>query len=341
MEKRKRKSPIEENRKEEEWMYQPPEASCWTGRVDSVSDERAFRLHQRIRLLDLSGPLTPLEQAAAFIGFVCDEGVRRNQGRQGAKEAPAAVKAALARLPWHLPSGASIYDAGDIVCADGRLEQSQAELGKAIARLLQSGVAPVVIGGGHETAYGHYLGVRAALGPNARLGIINIDAHFDLRPYDNGPTSGTMFRQILDEDKQVGYCCLGIQRLGNTAALFADAERYGCEYILEEQLTAGAIEAAYERIEQFALRHDSIILTICMDAISAAAAPGVSAPSPFGLSPSLARALIRRIVSHPKTISVDLCEVNPLVDEGGKTVALAAAFCMEALLHFRRLQPRR
>ncbi|ASS99804.1 MULTISPECIES: formimidoylglutamase [Geobacillus] len=323
-------------------MYQPPDAGRWTGRVDSVSDERAFRLHQRIRLLDLSQPLeTAAERAAAFIGFACDEGVRRNQGRQGAKEAPAAVKAALARLPWHLPEGAAAYDAGDVVCVDGHLEQSQAELGIAIARLLQHNMAPIVIGGGHETAYGHYLGVREALGTDARLGILNIDAHFDLRPYDDGPTSGTMFRQILDQDDRVSYFCLGIQRLGNTAALFADAETYRCRYMLEDELTAGSIEAAYEQIEKFAADHDAVMLTICMDAISAAAAPGVSAPSPFGLAPSLARALIRRIVSHPKTISVDLCEVNPLLDEGGKTVALAAAFCMEALLHFQRLQPRR
>ncbi|WP_060788843.1 formimidoylglutamase [Geobacillus zalihae] len=322
-------------------MYQPPDAGRWTGRIDSVSDEQAFRLHQRIRLLDLSQPLETVERAAAFIGFACDEGVRRNQGRQGAKEAPAAVKAALARLPWHLPEGVVVYDAGDVVCVDERLEQSQTELGKAVARLLQHNMAPIVIGGGHETAYGHYLGVREALGTDARLGILNIDAHFDLRPYDDGPTSGTMFRQILDQDDQVSYFCLGIQRLGNTAALFADAETYRCRYMLEDELTAGPIEAAYEQIEKFAADHDAVMLTFCMDAISAAAAPGVSAPSPFGLAPSLARALIRRIVSHPKTISVDLCEVNPLLDEGGKTVALAAAFCMEALLHFQRLQPRR
>lgn len=321
-------------------MYQQPEESRWTGRIDSVKDERAFRLHQRIRLLDLSQPFAPAERAAAFIGFACDEGVRRNQGRQGAKEAPAAVKAALARLPWHLPEGVEAYDAGDVVYVEEQLEQSQAELGEAVARLLQNNMAPIVIGGGHETAYGHYLGVRKALGRERTIGIINIDAHFDLRPYDDGPTSGTMFRQILDQDERAGYFCLGIQRLGNTAALFADAEAYGCRYMLEDELTAG-IGAAYEQIEEFAAKHDAVMLTICMDAISAAAAPGVSAPSPFGLSPALARALIRRIVSHPKTISIDLCEVNPRLDEGGKTVALAAAFCMEALLHFRRLQPRR
>ncbi|MES0854630.1 formimidoylglutamase [Geobacillus sp. G4] len=322
-------------------MYQPPDAFRWTGRIDSVSDERAFRLHQRIRLLDLSQPLEPVERAAAFIGFACDEGVRRNQGRQGAKEAPAAIKAALARLPWHFPEGITVYDAGDVVCIDERLEQSQMELGQTVASLLRNGITPVVIGGGHETAYGHYLGVREALGPKASIGIINIDAHFDLRPYDDGPTSGTMFRQILDQDERASYFCLGIQRLSNTVALFAAAEKYGCRYMMEDELTAGPIEAAYEQIEEFAAHHDAVMLTICMDAISAAAAPGVSAPSPFGLAPSLARALIRRIVSHPKTISVDLCEVNPLLDEGGKTVALAAAFCMEALLHFQRLQPRR
>ena len=64
-------------------------------------------------------------------------------------------------------------------------------------------MTPIIFGGGHETAYGHYLGVRKYIGEDASLGIINIDAHFDLRPYDEQPSSGTMFKQILEHDKIV------------------------------------------------------------------------------------------------------------------------------------------
>ncbi|MDQ7861298.1 arginase family protein [Peribacillus frigoritolerans] len=58
------------------------------------------------------------------------------------------------------------------------------------------------------------LGLGNPLDQKARLGIINIDAHFDMRPYENETSSGTMFKQILDEDQSCGYLCVGIQKQG-------------------------------------------------------------------------------------------------------------------------------
>ena len=58
------------------------------------------------------------------------------------------------------------------------------------------------------------------IGEDASLGIINIDAHFDLRSYEEQPSSGTMFRQILEHDENSSYFVLGIQRYGNTQELF-------------------------------------------------------------------------------------------------------------------------
>ncbi|KPC99633.1 Formimidoylglutamase [Geobacillus sp. BCO2] len=46
----------------------------------------------------------------------------------------------------------------------------------------------------------------------------------------------------------MSYFCLGIQRLGNTAALFADAETYRCRYMLEDELTAGPIELPMNKL---------------------------------------------------------------------------------------------
>ncbi|EKN66076.1 formimidoylglutamase [Schinkia azotoformans LMG 9581] len=55
-----------------------------------------------------------------------------------------------------------------------------------ISHLLNKNIFPIILGGGHETFFGHYLGVRHHIGSEARLGIINMDAHFDMRPYDSG-----------------------------------------------------------------------------------------------------------------------------------------------------------
>ncbi|WAA13160.1 formimidoylglutamase [Fervidibacillus halotolerans] len=255
-----------------------------------------------------------------ILGFESDEGVRRNQGRVGAKQAPDEIRKFFAQIP--VPNTPlSLFDLGNIACEKDRLEAAQHELGKTIQHLLQRDVFPLILGGGHETAYGHYLGVRSFLGDAPTIGIINIDAHFDLRE-GKKPSSGTMFRQILEEDGKVDYFVLGIQRFGNTEKLFQTAEKYNCKYLLEEEVDH--FDVTFEKIQQFANRHDYVFLTLCFDAIDSSYAPGVSAPSPFGLHPKTVRKLLRMIARLPNLLSFDISEVNPVTDESGKTAKLAS-----------------
>lgn len=317
-------------------MYIQPSTENWNGRIDSTHDPLSFRYHQQIRLADVSTVTVNEKGMNTFglIGFNCDAGVKRNQGRVGAAKAPDEIKKALARLPWHLPSHKAVIDTGNIKCIEDNLEDAQENLGKAITSLCKKGITPIILGGGHETFYGHYQGIRDYLGPEAKLGIINIDAHFDMRPYDEKTSSGTMFKQILDTDNNCHYLCLGIQQQGNTMALFETAKQYKVEYILEEDLSLPVNDHVLKTIDYFIEHQDYIILTLCTDVINSAYAPGVSAPSPFGLDPKTVRALIRHIVSNETTLSFDICEVNPVVDEKNKTVTLAAQIINEVLIHF-------
>ncbi|WP_394581047.1 formimidoylglutamase [Cytobacillus firmus] len=319
-------------------MYIKPSGNYWCGRIDSKTDPLSYRFHQQVKLLDLTSDMEDegIGKSFGLIGFKCDEGVRRNQGRRGAAKAPEAVKQTIAKLPWHLPMDANLFDTGDIECIGENLEAAQAELGKAVSQLLCKGVTPFIIGGGHETFYGHYLGVREYLGPDVSIGIINIDAHFDMRPYGQQTSSGTMFKQILDQDHNCGYLAAGIQKLGNTSALFETAHKYNVSYIVEEQLSSLDTSGALKQLNDFAEKYDTLILTLCTDVINSSFAPGVSAPSPFGLEPKIVRELIRHIVSKNKTISFDVCEVNPDFDHDHKTIALAANFIVEGLMNFNK-----
>ncbi|MDY0406326.1 arginase family protein [Virgibacillus sp. 179-BFC.A HS] len=170
------------------------------------------------------------------------------------------------------------------------------------------------------------------MGTDKSLGMINIDAHFDMRNEDE-PSSGTMFKQILDQDKNAGYLCLGIQEFGNTRSLFDTAEAYGCKYILEENITENQFQQTFEAIDNFAQEHDAILLTLCTDSIIATEAPGVSAPSPFGLESKTVRTLLRYISSKKNITSFDISEVNPTYDEQEKTTRLAAILVAEVMKH--------
>lgn len=308
----------------------------WKGRIDSTTNLSSFRLHQKVKRLAINDVSASQQKNAGIVGFICDEGVRRNQGRVGAANGPNALRGALASLPWTFDEQQEIIDVGNILCLNHALEDAQQELGEIVQGLRAKNMQCIILGGGHETLYGHYLGVRAALQKDARIGIINIDAHFDLRPYDEQTSSGTMFRQILEQDPHTDYFVLGIQRYGNTQELFDKAHELQVNYVLEEQMTADNNAHIMNDLQQFMDNHDYILLTLCMDVVNTAYAPGVSAPSPFGLDPKTVRAVIQKVASHPHTHSFDICEVNPLLDENGQTVKLGAYFVYDALNNLLR-----
>ncbi|MFJ7934173.1 formimidoylglutamase [Sporosarcina sp. NPDC096371] len=299
--------------------------AVWSGRMDHATEWASFRYHQVVEFAESAAS----SNTCVLIGFECEEGVRRNHGRLGAAKAPDALRGELAKLPWRLEEGKHLVDRGNIECQGDMLEQAQQQLGDAVAETLTQQMTPIILGGGHETAYGHYLGVRKFIGKDASLGIINLDAHFDLRSYDEQPSSGTMFKQILDHDKKSSYFVAGIQRYGNTQELFDRADELGVAYLYEDDM-----ESLTEELDQFIDQHDFIFLTLCTDVLNAAFAPGVSAPSPFGLDPAVVRSIIRKVTAHDKTLSFDISEVNPVLDENNRTVKLGAYLVNEAVVGF-------
>ena len=146
-----------------EARYLPPNPSIWHGRPDTPEDACFY---QHIRLLNLftQKPEKADGPTFALVGFKCDEGVQRDLGRTGAFEGPIAIRQRLAKLPIQSPS-IICYDAGDIVCTDHDLEESQLALANVVELLLQQHIYPIVIGGGHETAWGVYQGIANVYPP--------------------------------------------------------------------------------------------------------------------------------------------------------------------------------
>ncbi len=274
-----------------------------------------------------------LKGSSVLLGFSCDEGVRRNHGRPGARSGPEAIRDALGRLAWH--HSGELLDAGDVLCPGDDLESAQAEFGNRISRLLQAGVFPIGIGGGHEIAFGHVQGIREAIGEQT-LGIINFDAHFDMRgPVDGKGNSGTSFYQIAQQEEARGrafnYLCIGLQKENNTRMLFDTAERYRAEWIEAFKVNLFNRESLTGRLDWFLEKVDHVYLSFCLDVFNASIAPGVSAVNPLGIYPDIILYLIQHIVGSGKVISLDLAELNPLYDIDQRTARLAAALIFHAL----------
>lgn len=314
--------------------YKKIEKSVWHGRVDSEDDFDGFRWHQWINIIDLNDKdLKAFDGRLgfAFLGFECDKGVELNRGRTGAAKGPKSIRKELTNLPCQFPQDVFLFDAGNISCKDCTLEEAQESLSQAVDKILDLNLFPILLGGGHEIAFGHYKGILTNLqrkDEEKNIGIINFDAHFDLRPYPEGGTSGTMFKQIADltetNNIEYSYMCLGIQKYGNTVSLFKDADRLGVEYILAKDIANTDYYPMVEKLDDFIRDQDHIYITICSDVFSSAFAPGVSAPQPLGLNPDKVLIFLKYILRSKKTISFDIAEVSPRFDQDDTTANLAS-----------------
>lgn len=316
--------------------YTPTDSNLWVGRVDDLEDFDSFRMHQVIKLLDLK-ELKPLlvgtsKQNICLFGYCSDVGIKRNLGRLGAKHGPEAIRSEFASLPASFDSNTLVYDAGNLYCVEDNLEEIQEQLEVAIEKMLDSKLFPIVLGGSHDMAYGHYNGIlnylKKQTNESPKIGIINIDAHFDLRPYDKQGSSGTMFSQIADncfkENREFNYLCLGIQKSGNTKALFNRADSLGVDYVYADEFVEVNHNNILERINNFIDDNDYIYLTLCSDVLDSASAPGVSAMQPFGLNPKHVLRFIKEILRSKKVVSFDIAEVSPPLDHEKRTSKLAA-----------------
>ncbi|GAA4118976.1 formimidoylglutamase [Enteractinococcus coprophilus] len=286
----------------------------WSGRDDGAGPEHA-RWHNRIQIVDPSQP------GLVLLGFASDEGVRRNQGQPGAVEGPAAIRAALGSFAVH--HSIPLYDAGDIDVVDGDLENAQQRYGENLAGLLSQNHVTVGLGGGHEITWASYLGVRAAF-PDARLGIINLDAHFDNRPGELA-TSGTGFAQIMKAEagRDTLVTAMGIAEASNTADLFGRARQAGIGWMTDDRWITYPGEAG-RAVAQLLEQTDIVYLTIDLDVLPAAVAPGLSAPAAYGVPLPLVSAVIDHVAASGKLVHADIAELNPRLDNDHRTAAVAA-----------------
>ncbi|OFK66872.1 formimidoylglutamase [Corynebacterium sp. HMSC074A09] len=295
--------------------YSP--APEWSGRSDGPGPKHA-RWHSVVRPLDVAKPQA--EPGVALLGFASDEGVERNHGRPGAAAGPAALRDALGSLALHHTH--PLYDAGTITTQGTDLEAAHERLSDAVETLSRAGHLPIILGGGHETAFGSHSGAFRALGP---LQIINLDAHFDLRTA-NMPTSGTPFKQIseLVGREDFDYSVLGISRPNNTPVLFDEASALGVTVVLDEELLNMDRTQVRDTVARICSGTKPIHLSIDLDVLPADQAPGVSAPAGLGVPVNIIRELALAIAATGRLALVDVVELNPTFDTDAHTAKLAA-----------------
>ncbi len=321
--------------------------SLWTGRVEPFETQRARYWYQLAQPYDFD----KAGQRVGLVGFACDQGVRRNKGRIGARAAPPLLKSTFASLPvikeiqdsFEGKLTTLMADAGDIECEDNDefaeqiLEEAQQCYADVITSVIKQGSLAIGLGGGHAIAYGSFLGLWQAMqtAPSDQdkikaqtvIGIINFDAHLDIRASDVA-TSGTPFRQIAEHlqafNQPFHYCCIGVSRLSNTAALFDRADDLGVQIISDEDCNHKKWKKLASQITHFIEQVDIIYLTIDMDCMPASVVPGVSAPAAYGINLGFVERAVKLIMDSGKVKIADIAEINPTYDIDNRSCKVAA-----------------
>jgi formimidoylglutamase len=258
----------------------------------------------------------------ALLGIPDDTGVELNHGRPGAVQGPAALRQALVRYGAASPAdGAAlprVFDAGDVVPAPS-LEQTHERITEAAGRLLDMGLLPIAVGGGHDCTFAF---VRAVAGKFGALTGVYLDAHLDVRPE---PGSGMSFRALIEGGMARRLICIGADPLSNA--------REHAEYF---RARGGeiAVRGGFDPRRWPEDEHQFVSLD--MDVLDMAYAPGVSAMNPCGMTPGEVGEIVAAAGACPRVRCFDVMELSPPHDEGGRTARLAAHLLLRFLQGFGR-----
>lgn len=243
--------------------------------------------------------------------------------------APAAIRDALGRFStWDGETKGDVevvgaVDLGDLPLAD--TDPNEALDAVAAAMDGADGHDAILLLGGDNSVTRP--GVRGLGLPLDRVGLLTLDAHFDLRDTEQGMRNGNPVRALL-EDGLPGenVVQVGIQPFANSPAHAEVAREAGITFVLVGEVRRRGVDAIVtEALEHLEARADAIYVDIDLDVLDRAFAPATPGSRPGGLIPSDLRRAARLVGRHPKVRAADLVEVDPTVDVADVTVLAVAA----------------
>jgi len=256
-----------------------------------------------------------------LIGCPQDEGVKRNQGRPGARRSPEEIRRSLYRLAaTEALQNLDIFDLGDVLLGYS-LEKTHLKLRKVVRQVLEDDKMPIILGGGNDISYPD---CAALSDVKSDLLVFNIDKHFDVREL-HPRNSGTAYRQLLEEGliAPENFYEMGSEEFANSPVYRDYLKDKGVQVFSLDDLRSEGIETVFQTIIH-KTDHKAIFWGFDLDAVRDADAPGVSAGYPTGLTAKEAMDIMEIAGKETASGVLEFTEVNPDVDIDNRTSKLVA-----------------
>jgi formiminoglutamase len=263
----------------------------------------------------------------------------------GASGTPAAMREMFGAVSTYnfdhdidLAPALSVRDAGDARVHVTDLAKSRAGIRDAVSAVLarSAGALTIVMGGDHSISAPSVEAFREHTG--AAVGLVQLDAHMDLRNLeDGGPSNGTPIRQLLESGTLEGrnIMQIGLHAFANAGAYREFAREAGIRQISAREVANGSpAEIAHRALSAVAEQSHAIYVTLDMDVLDQAFAPGVPALVPGGMTSWQLFEMLLVIGGHPKVCALDIVEIDPSQDPRRATVRVAVHAMLTFLTGF-------
>lgn len=270
----------------------------------------------------------------AVVGIPYDSGVTF---RPGARFGPESIRSSSRLIrPFNINQMKSpfknklIRDAGDISCNPFSINKSIKKIEKEIDSLFEKSNNIIILGGDHTISYPILKSINKKFG---KVALVHFDSHFDTweEYFCEKCTHGTPFKRAIEEDLfDVDHSMhVGIRGSINDYTDIENDEKLGFKTVfcneIEEIGISGIVSKINDRVGNL-----PCYISIDIDCIDPAFAPGTGTPEPGGLS-SRELFLILKGMSKLKTIGGDIVEVSPSYDSNSITSQLAAHLAYELI----------
>jgi formiminoglutamase len=227
-----------------------------------------------------------------------------------------------------------IIDFGDVLMHVTDLAESHRRIEETVDRLVSEHplMIPVFLGGDHSVTAPIMTAFQKGKG---KVGIIQFDAHHDLRNLkDGGPSNGTPFRQLIEKGALQGKHLhqIGIRDFSNGKEYTDFGKENGVHiYTMQDVYTRGIIQILQESVRELLKEVDVIYVSLDMDVMDQAFAPGCPAVGPGGMDSRMLIEAIRFLGEIPEVRAMDIVEIDPTLDFRDMTSRLAA-YCVLTFL---------
>ncbi|MDQ3144970.1 MAG: arginase family protein [Pseudomonadota bacterium] len=252
--------------------------------------------------------------------------------------APALLRATLRRIGRYdfeteRELASRIADHGDAAVEGMSIDAATVPIRDACARSVARHALTLLVGGNNAvTRPGvHALGVATGLALD-QIGLITLDAHFDLRDTSGGLGNGNPVR-ALREDGLPGsnIAQIGLASFANSAAMHRDAVDGGHLVVTIEQVRQSGIEEAVSAALAHVAHCAAIVVDCDIDVIDRAQLPGAPGARPGGMPVHDFFAAVRQLASNAKVRLIDLTEWDPPLDPSDLSALVAARWVSECL----------